>query len=83
MPHLSGMQAVVMALGVCEEVSLFGFGKPAGAKHHYHTNQKKELALHDYAAEYDFYHDLQARPEKVPFLDEAQGFTVPPVRLNW
>ncbi|KAM0856543.1 hypothetical protein ACQ4PT_049053 [Festuca glaucescens] len=81
--YSSGMQAVVMALGVCEEVSLFGFGKPAGAKHHYHTNQKKELDLHDYAAEYDFYDDLQARPETVPFLDEAQGFTVPPVRLNW
>lgn len=72
-----------MTLGVCEEVSLFGFGKPAGAKHHYHTNQKKELALHDYQAEYDFYGDLQARPETVPFLDEAQGSTVPPVRLYW
>lgn len=81
--YSSGMQAVVMALGVCEELSLFGFGKPAGAKHHYHTNQKKELDLHDYQAEYDFYGDLQARPEMVPFLDEAQGFTVPPVRLYW
>jgi len=81
--YSSGMQAVVMALGMCEEVSLFGFGKPAGAKHHYHTNQKKELDLHDYEAEYDFYGDLQARPETVPFLDGAQGFTVPPVRLYW
>jgi hypothetical protein len=81
--YSSGMQAVVMALGVCDQVSLFGFGKPAGAKHHYHTNQKKELDLHDYAAEYDFYRDLQARPETVPFLDEARGFTLPPVRLNW
>ncbi|KAF0889499.1 hypothetical protein E2562_024554 [Oryza meyeriana var. granulata] len=80
--YSSGMQAVVMALGVCDEVSLFGFGKSPGAKHHYHTNQKKELDLHDYEAEYDFYGDLQARPEAVPFLDEAHGFTVPPVRLH-
>ncbi|KAL5206820.1 hypothetical protein ABZP36_035029 [Zizania latifolia] len=80
--YSSGMQAVVMALGVCDEVSLFGFGKAPGAKHHYHTNQKKELDLHDYEAEYEFYGDLQARPEAVPFLDEPQGFTVPPVRLH-
>ncbi|XP_062197724.1 sialyltransferase-like protein 2 [Phragmites australis] len=81
--YSSGLQAVVMALGVCEEVSMFGFGKAAGAKHHYHTNQKKELDLHDYEAEYDFYRDLQARPEAVPFLDEAPGFKVPPVKLYW
>jgi len=81
--YSSGLQAVVMALGACDEVSLFGFGKAAGAKHHYHTNQKKELDLHDYEAEYQFYHDLQARPEAVPFLDEAPGFKVPPVKLYW
>ncbi|KAL6906094.1 hypothetical protein ACP4OV_003695 [Aristida adscensionis] len=79
--YSSGMQAVVMALGVCDEVSIFGFGKAAGAKHHYHTNQKKELDLHDYEAEYDFYRDLQERPEAVPFLDEEPGFKVPLVRL--
>ncbi|TVU50897.1 hypothetical protein EJB05_02292, partial [Eragrostis curvula] len=79
--YSSGLQAVVMALGVCDEVSLFGFGKAAGAKHHYHTNQKKELDLHDYEAEYDFYRDLQKRPEAVPFLDEAPEFKVPPVKL--
>ncbi|XP_062203209.1 sialyltransferase-like protein 2 isoform X2 [Phragmites australis] len=72
--YSSGLQAVVMALGVCEEVSVFGFGKAAGARHHYHTNQKKELDLHDYEAEYQFYRDLHARPEAVPFLDEAPGF---------
>ncbi|CAL4904194.1 unnamed protein product [Urochloa decumbens] len=81
--YSSGLQAVVMALGVCDEVSLFGFGKATGAKHHYHTNQKKELDLHDYEAEYQFYGDLQARPEAVPFLDEAPGFKVPPVKLYW
>ncbi|GJN13768.1 hypothetical protein PR202_gb00511 [Eleusine coracana subsp. coracana] len=81
--YSSGLQAVVMALGVCDEVSLFGFGKAAGAKHHYHTNQKKELDLHDYEAEYDFYRDLQTRPEAVPFLDEAPGFKVPPVKVYW
>ncbi|RCV37073.1 hypothetical protein SETIT_8G033700v2 [Setaria italica] len=81
--YSSGLQAVVMALGVCDEVSLFGFGKAAGAKHHYHTNQKKELDLHDYEAEYQFYRDLQARPEAVPFFDETPGFKVPPVKLYW
>ncbi|KAF8706571.1 hypothetical protein HU200_030854 [Digitaria exilis] len=79
--YSSGLQAVVMALGACDEVSLFGFGKAAGAKHHYHTNQKKELDLHDYEAEYQFYRDLQERPEAVPFLDEAPAFKVPPVKL--
>ncbi|CAN6344429.1 unnamed protein product [Urochloa humidicola] len=81
--YSSGLQAVVMALGACDEVSLFGFGKAAGAKHHYHTNQKKELDLHDYEAEYQFYGDLQVRPEAVPFLDEAPGFKLPPVKLYW
>jgi len=39
--------------------------------------------LHDYEAEYQFYRDLQERPESVPFLDEAPGFKVPPVKLYW
>ncbi|KAK3118407.1 hypothetical protein QOZ80_9BG0698600 [Eleusine coracana subsp. coracana] len=81
--YSSGLQAVVMALGVCDEVSVFGFGKAAGAKHHYHTNQKKELDLHDYEAEYQFYRDLQTRPAVVPFLDEAPGFKLPPVKMYW
>ncbi|CAL4995523.1 unnamed protein product [Urochloa decumbens] len=81
--YSSGLQAVVMALGVCDEVSLFGFGKAPGAKHHYHTNQKEELDLHDYEAEYQFYRDLQERPETVPFLDELPGFKVPTVKLYW
>ncbi|GAA0172819.1 transferase [Lithospermum erythrorhizon] len=59
--YSSGMQAVMLALGVCEKVSMFGFGKSAIAKHHYHTNQKAELGLHDYEAEYDFYRDLVER----------------------
>ncbi|KAM0872848.1 hypothetical protein ACQ4PT_038446 [Festuca glaucescens] len=33
---------------VCDRVSVFGFGKAADAKHHYHSNQKTELDLHDY-----------------------------------
>ncbi|GJN06981.1 hypothetical protein PR202_ga24765 [Eleusine coracana subsp. coracana] len=81
--YSSGLQAVVMALGVCDEVSVFGFGKVVGAKHHYHTNQKKELDLHDYEAEYQFYRDLQTRPAAVPFLDEAPGFKLPPVKMYW
>ncbi|CAL4995506.1 unnamed protein product [Urochloa decumbens] len=87
-PHFhysSGLQAVVVALGVCDEVSMFGFGKAAGTKHHYHTGRKKETAVHDYEAEYQFYRDLRERPEMVPFLDQAvaAGFKTPPVRQYW
>jgi hypothetical protein len=86
-PHFhysSGLEAVVMALGACEEVSMFGFGKAAGVKHHYHTERKKETEVHDYEAEYQFYRDLQTRPEAVPFLDEAPpGFKLPPVKQYW
>lgn len=77
--YSSGMQAVMLALGICERVSIFGFGKSASAKHHYHTNQKVELGLHDYEAEYAFYYDLIARPQRIPFLSDK--FEVPPTVL--
>lgn len=76
--YSTGMQAVVLALGICDRVSVFGFGKSAKAKHHYHTNQKAELDLHDYEAEYAFYRDLVERPQVIPFLSDS-GFKVPPV----
>jgi beta-1,6-galactosyltransferase len=76
--YSSGMQAIMVAVGVCDKVSVFGFGKAADAKHHYHSNQKTELDLHDYEAEYDFYRDLAERPQVVPFLKDAE-FAVPPV----
>uniref|UniRef100_A0A5B6YXP4 Uncharacterized protein n=1 Tax=Davidia involucrata TaxID=16924 RepID=A0A5B6YXP4_DAVIN len=75
--YSSGMQAVMLALGICDKVSIFGFGKLASAKHHYHTNQKAELHLHDYEAEYDFYHDLVERPQVIPFI--LDKFKFPPV----
>ncbi|XP_057482925.1 beta-1,6-galactosyltransferase GALT29A-like [Actinidia eriantha] len=75
--YSSGMQAVMLALGVCEKVSIFGFGKSVSAKHHYHTNQKAELHLHDYEAEYDLYRDLVERPEVLPFISDK--FKFPPV----
>ncbi|KAG0528759.1 hypothetical protein BDA96_05G040200 [Sorghum bicolor] len=81
--YSTGLQAVVTALGVCDRVSMFGFGRAAGVKHHYHTNRSKETEVHDYEAEYQFYGDLQARPEAVPFLGEAPGFVLPPVKLYW
>ncbi|PKA67174.1 hypothetical protein AXF42_Ash004666 [Apostasia shenzhenica] len=56
--YSSGFQAVMLALGICDRVSVFGFGKSVEAKHHYHTNQKAELDLHDYEAEYAFYRDI-------------------------
>ena len=79
--YSSGMQAVLMAVGVCERVSLFGFGKGETAKHHYHTNQKAELQLHDYEAEYEFYRDLMERPHMIPFLGATQGIQFPPVQI--
>ncbi|KAL3518531.1 hypothetical protein ACH5RR_021120 [Cinchona calisaya] len=77
--YSSGMQAVMLAVGVCDNVSIFGFGKSAGTKHHYHTNQKTELSLHDYEAEYDFYRDLVARPKVIPFISDK--FKFPPVTI--
>ncbi|XP_066350120.1 sialyltransferase-like protein 3 [Miscanthus floridulus] len=76
--YSSGMQAVVAAAGVCGRVSVFGFGKEPGARHHYHTLQRGELDLHDYEAEYEFYRDLEERPEAIPFLQDS-GFRLPPV----
>ncbi|KAJ0973423.1 hypothetical protein J5N97_021382 [Dioscorea zingiberensis] len=76
--YSSGMQAVMLAVGLCDRVSVFGYGKAADAKHHYYTSQKAELDLHDYEAEYEFYGDLGARPEVIPFLKDS-GFKVPPV----
>ncbi|XP_075635994.1 beta-1,6-galactosyltransferase GALT29A [Castanea sativa] len=75
--YSSGMQAVMLALGVCDKVSVFGFGKSSLAKHHYHSNQKAELGLHDYEAEYDFYQDVIERPWKIPFI--LSKFKFPPM----
>lgn len=75
--YSSGMQAIMLALGICDRVSVFGFGKSDSAKHHYHTNQKAELRLHDYEAEYAFYHDLVERPQVIPFFSDK--FKIPPV----
>ncbi|KAH9534353.1 hypothetical protein CY35_17G001900 [Sphagnum magellanicum] len=79
--YSSGMQAVMLALGICDNVNLFGFGKLNGTKHHYHTSQKSELHLHDYEAEYCFYRDLvNRRFESIPFLDKA-GIEIPAVHI--
>ncbi|XP_042484364.1 beta-1,6-galactosyltransferase GALT29A-like [Macadamia integrifolia] len=78
--YSSGMQAIMLALGTCDRVSIFGFGKSAQATHHYHTNQKAELHLHDYEAEYAFYHDLVERPQVIPFLPDK--FKVPSVVIH-
>ena len=76
--YSSGMQAVMLAVGICDRVSIFGFGKSTGARHHYHTNQTAELSLHDFEAEYLLYRDLTQKPHAVPFLAES-GFSVPKV----
>uniref|UniRef100_A0A1J3DM39 CMP-N-acetylneuraminate-beta-galactosamide-alpha-2,3-sialyltransferase 2 n=1 Tax=Noccaea caerulescens TaxID=107243 RepID=A0A1J3DM39_NOCCA len=77
--YSSGMQAVMLAVGVCEKVSVFGFGKMNSSKHHYHTNQKAELKLHDYEAEYKLYRDLEYNPRAIPFLPKA--FKIPLVKV--
>ncbi|ESQ36063.1 hypothetical protein EUTSA_v10007826mg [Eutrema salsugineum] len=77
--YSSGMQAVMLAVGVCEKVSIFGFGKLNSTKHHYHTNQKAELKLHDYEAEYKLYRDLENNPRAIPFLPKA--FKIPLVKV--
>ncbi|XP_057806226.1 beta-1,6-galactosyltransferase GALT29A [Salvia miltiorrhiza] len=76
--YSSGMQAVMLALGVCERVSVFGFGKSKAARHHYHTNQKAELSLHDYEAEYELYGDLmEGSGAVVPYVSDK--FNFPPL----
>ncbi|KAK4409072.1 Beta-1,6-galactosyltransferase GALT29A [Sesamum angolense] len=77
--YSSGMQAVMLAVGICEKVSIFGYGKSASARHHYHTNQKAELSLHDYEAEYDFYRDLMEQPQAIPFISDK--FKIPPINI--
>lgn len=72
--YSSGMQAIMLAVGTCEKVGVFGFGKSDSARHHYHTNQKAELSLHDYEAEYDLYEDLVKRPEAIPFISDEFEF---------
>ena len=72
--YSSGLQAVMLAVGICDEVGIFGFGKSASARHHYHSNQKAELKLHDYEAEYDFYHDLVNNPQAIPFITDTFKF---------
>ncbi|XP_074266770.1 beta-1,6-galactosyltransferase GALT29A-like [Silene latifolia] len=78
--YSSGMQAVTLALGICDRVSLFGFGKSGVAKHHYHTNRTKETKAHDYEAEYDFYRVLVKKPRSIPFFPE--NFEFPPVVIH-
>ncbi|KAJ6985885.1 beta-1,6-galactosyltransferase GALT29A-like [Populus alba x Populus x berolinensis] len=72
--YSSGLQAVMLAVGICDKVGIFGFGKSASARHHYHTNQKAELKLHDYEAEYEFYHDLVSNPQAIPFIMDTFKF---------
>ncbi|GKU93856.1 hypothetical protein SLEP1_g7416 [Rubroshorea leprosula] len=75
--YSSGMQAIMLALGICDSVGVFGFGKSPSARHHYHSSQKAELTLHDYEAEYAFYHDLVENPQAIPFISDK--FRFPPV----
>lgn len=79
--YSSGLEAVLVALGVCRQVSLFGFGKGA-LQHHYHnSHQRRELHLHDYAAEYQLYRHLSLnRSASAPFLSDSH-FPLPPLHV--
>ncbi|URE43362.1 sialyltransferase family domain containing protein [Musa troglodytarum] len=70
--------AVMLALGICKRVNVFGFGRSVDANHHNHTNQTAELNVHDHAAEHDFYRDLVERPQAIPYL-RVTKIEVPPV----
>lgn len=79
--YSSGFQAVMLALGLCHNVNMFGFGKVPGVGHHYHSKQKEELSLHDYQAEYMFYDDvMHNRSADIPFLQDS-GIAIPPLRI--
>lgn len=68
------MQAVMFALGVCDKVSIFGFGNSESAKHHFHNNEKDESSLHDYQAEYDLYEYIVNNPKAIPFVSDKVKF---------
>ena len=67
--YSSGFQAVIFALTLCSDVSLFGFGKsevPASnggqGQHHYFENTTlEEVPDHDYEAEMLFYEEVENR----------------------
>ncbi|KAG6555339.1 hypothetical protein Mapa_003382 [Marchantia paleacea] len=79
--YSSGLQAVVLALGLCEQVHLFGFGKSPKFQHHFHTKQRAEHYSHDYEAEYSFYYDLEKKSiDANPFLCQT-ATPIPPVHV--
>jgi len=58
--YSSGLQAVVFALTLCSNVSLFGFGKEEAGQHHYFEGKTKgEVPDHDYEAEKLFYNEME------------------------
>ncbi|KAG0572948.1 hypothetical protein KC19_VG136900 [Ceratodon purpureus] len=81
--YSTGMQGVMMALGLCDNVHVYGFGKATGLKHHYFSQQSEELKeIHDYKAEYEFYHDLEHNnTQLLPFFKAAGITSLPNFRL--
>ncbi|CAM6085977.1 unnamed protein product [Calypogeia fissa] len=74
--YSSGMQAVVLALGMCERVNLFGFGgEPVEANYALCYNG----FCRDFISEDQFYDDL-VHKRKIPFLTDA-GFASPKVHI--
>lgn len=73
--YSSGMQDVMLALGIYVKFIIFGFGKSESTKHHYHTYKNKKLHLHDYEAKYDLYHDLVKRPDVILFVLDKLNFS--------
>eukprot|EP00240_Pyramimonas_obovata_P004137 CAMPEP_0118941434 /NCGR_PEP_ID=MMETSP1169-20130426/33871_1 /TAXON_ID=36882 /ORGANISM="Pyramimonas obovata, Strain CCMP722" /LENGTH=363 /DNA_ID=CAMNT_0006886183 /DNA_START=187 /DNA_END=1278 /DNA_ORIENTATION=- len=73
----SGMEAITVALTLCDRVSIYGFGKAPGVPHHYWENTtKNEYGLHDYAAEQIYFDDL-VNGREIPIL--TGSIDIPPV----
>ena len=76
----SGFRAVVLALSLCSEVSLFDFGGGAeteGHQHHYfegHT--KEEIPDHDYEAEMIFYREMESRSAPLASALDVKSTTI-------
>lgn len=81
--YSTGLQGVVMALGLSESVRIYGFGKAARLKHHYFSQHHEELKeVHDYNAEYEFYSDLEQRNiDEMPFFKAASITQLPSFRI--
>ena len=86
--HSTGLLAVLLSLGICNSVSLFGFDRRGGSAnssdvkqhHYYEAFTPHEYADHEFDVERDWFADLaDGATAEASWL--AERFPVPPVRL--